>query len=209
MAKSEGSNVFAIVQDELNPIGRPREEVVPYDLPPKTTETDLFKQLHQLDPSELAFRHHFRAARYTLSELGACASDLVWRRAFMQVSASSSPSHEGEDDRSGPSERDSSDIQATIHDIVKNWVFSMPNLDLSSRGCNVTPKFVKLVQILKSCEPYGELFRGIVFGLVQLVMQYRMKLSHFVQYKDKQPLSPLGICFALLQTILVFFALVL
>lgn len=40
----------------------------------------------------------------------------------------------------------------------------MPNLDFSSREFNVTPKFAKLVQILKACEPQGDVFRGIIFG---------------------------------------------
>jgi endoribonuclease Dicer len=55
-------------------------------------------------------------------------------------------------------------IQVKVKNVVKNWIFAMPNLDYTSRGYNVTPKLVKLVQILKACEPQGELFRGIVFG---------------------------------------------
>lgn len=55
-------------------------------------------------------------------------------------------------------------IQVKVKNIVKNWIFAMPNLDYTSRGYNVTPKLVKLVQILKACEPQGDLFRGIVFG---------------------------------------------
>lgn len=55
-------------------------------------------------------------------------------------------------------------IQEKVINVVKNWIFTMPNLDYTSRGYNVTPKLVKLVQILKACEPQGDLFRGIVFG---------------------------------------------
>ena len=55
---------------------------------------------------------------------------------------------------------------------IKHWDFSMPNLDASSRGFNVTPKFLKLAQILKSCQPYGEDFRGIVFGQLNFNVLY-------------------------------------
>jgi endoribonuclease Dicer len=144
---------------------RPCEEVVIYDSPPRITETRLYKQLHKLDPSEVSFRRHFKAARYVLSELGACASDLVWRRALLPVAPGVSPFYKNGDDCQMQSEANAGVTKLAIYDLLKNWPFSMPNFDSSSRGYNVTPKFSRLVQILKSCESYGETFRGIVFGL--------------------------------------------
>jgi endoribonuclease Dicer len=145
---------------------RPNEVVVMYDVPVRATETKLFKQLHRLDPSEDIFRHHFKASRHALAEVGACASDLVWRRALKEIEATVPPWYEEDDDLQAQAGTSVSIADAKrIRDIVKNWDFTMPNLDSSSRGFNVTPKFLRLVQILKSCEPYGEGFRGIVFGV--------------------------------------------
>jgi endoribonuclease Dicer len=136
----------------------PREEVSLYDRSPRLFETRLSKQLRQVESSENVFRREFKAVRHVLLELGACASDLVWRRTLLLADTGRSLS---------PKDCDASvnDIELTVRDIIKNCVFSMPNLDPSSRGFNVTPKFARLMQILKSCEPYGESFRGIVFGL--------------------------------------------
>jgi endoribonuclease Dicer len=54
--------------------------------------------------------------------------------------------------------------KAKIRDTIKDWAFAMPNLHSGSRGFNITPKFLKLIKILKSCQPHGDSFRGIVFG---------------------------------------------
>ena len=55
-------------------------------------------------------------------------------------------------------------IKSNVRETVRNWSFAMPKLDHSARGFNVTPKFAKLLQILKSCRPQGDIFRGIIFG---------------------------------------------
>jgi len=60
---------------------RPNELVVLYDTPQQILDTRLFKQLHSLDINETTYRRHFRASRHAHEEVGACASDLVWRRA--------------------------------------------------------------------------------------------------------------------------------
>ncbi|KAJ7937136.1 hypothetical protein B0H13DRAFT_200014 [Mycena leptocephala] len=90
-----------------------------------------------------------------------CAADLVWRRALKNIDVHNSLYSEEEDD-DGPLEI-LNKTKTKIRDTIMNWAFTMPNLDPNSRGFNVTPKFLRLVQILKSCEPYGEDFRGIVF----------------------------------------------
>ncbi|KAG1874526.1 hypothetical protein DFJ58DRAFT_315470 [Suillus subalutaceus] len=107
--------------------------------------------LHEIDPEESTFTNTFRASRYALAEVGLCASDLVWRRAIREYTANRN------DDDDPVFE-----IANKIRDLVKNWVFVMPNLNLSSRGFNVTPKFVQLIHVLKSCGTYGDKFRGIV-----------------------------------------------
>lgn len=130
---------------------RPLEAVTLYDALLPNAESRLMEALHEIDPEESSFTNTFRAARYALVEVGLCASDLVWRRAIREYSAS------GNDDDDPIFE-----IANKICDLVKNWVFAMPNLNLSSRGFNVTPKFVQLIHVLKSCGAYGDKFRGIV-----------------------------------------------
>ena len=55
-------------------------------------------------------------------------------------------------------------IKADVYRVIKNWTFTMPNLDSTSKGFNVTPKIAKLVQILQCFQHEGEAFRGVIFG---------------------------------------------
>ncbi|KAJ7699997.1 hypothetical protein B0H17DRAFT_1196016 [Mycena rosella] len=135
----------------------PDEVVLLYDKVRETPETDLLRRLHSLDPSETILRRYFNDARQVGADVGTCAADLVWRRALKSIPVTLSPYSE-EDDDDGPLQ-----TRARIRDTVINWAFTMPNLDPDSRGFNVTPKFLRLVQMLKSCEPCGEDFRGILF----------------------------------------------
>ncbi|KAG1892562.1 hypothetical protein F4604DRAFT_1875874 [Suillus subluteus] len=125
--------------------------VILYDALLANAESKLMEALHEIDPEESSFTNTFRASRYALAEVGLCASDLVWRRAIREYAANRN------DDDDPVFE-----IANKIRDLVKNWVFAMPNLNLSSRGFNVTPKFVQLIHVLKSCGTYGDKFRGIV-----------------------------------------------
>ncbi|KAG1753945.1 uncharacterized protein EDB91DRAFT_1287021 [Suillus paluster] len=129
----------------------PPEVVILYDALLPNTESRLMEALHEIDPEESSFTRTFRAAHYALVEVGLCASDLIWRRAIREYAA-----HRNDDDDPA------FEIANKIRDLVKNWVFAMPNLNLSSRGFNVTPKFVQLIHVLKSCGAYGDNFRGIV-----------------------------------------------
>ncbi|KAJ7129775.1 hypothetical protein C8R44DRAFT_850822 [Mycena epipterygia] len=141
--------------------GCPSEVVLTYDRVHRAGETELLRRLHSLDTSETIFQRQFNESRQVVAAVGACAADLVWRRALKNISVNVFPYCEEEDDDS-PLEI-LAKTKAKIRDTVKNWAFTMPNLDPNSRGFNVTPKFLRLVQILKSCEPYGEDFRGIIF----------------------------------------------
>jgi endoribonuclease Dicer len=152
---------------------RPNEVVVLYDTSIQPATTRLFKQLQQCDPLESVFRKHFRASRHVLAEVGACASDLVWRRALKEMELTVSPLYEEAEEVGDEGLPPLADKQRRIWDIVKNWPFTMPNLDPTSRGFNVTHKFLKLVKILKSCEPYGEGFRGVVFGMLRILCHIR------------------------------------
>ncbi|KAF9247216.1 hypothetical protein BU15DRAFT_39362 [Melanogaster broomeanus] len=141
---------------------RPSEVVIPYDPAYAKSDTRLTQQVRLLDVGGSICRNLFRDAHHALYELGPCASDLVWRRAIKETGEIA----EQDDDPMVQAAHD-------IRDLVKNWVFSMPNANLSSRGYNVTPKFSKLIQVLKACEAYGDDFRGIIFvqrGAVATVM---------------------------------------
>jgi len=148
-------------QPELSHNGscHPSEIVVLYEPPSKLTFTTLYKQLRGVDKEEQYSRRHFSAALNVLLDMGPCASDLVWRRALSDLDASVSRAYNEDDEHA-------KEYVALfeIREIIKNWEYTMPNLDPSSRGLNVTPKFLKLVQILQSCRPHEDSFRGIVFG---------------------------------------------
>lgn len=137
--------------------------VVPYDAPPLLGDSNLLQQLHLLDPLETCFPRLFKASRQVSAQVGACASDLVWRRSLKQIEVAAPTWYEDDDEQTSPAV-----IKSKIRDTVKNWSFTMPNLDMGSRSCNVTPKFLQLLNAIKSFEPQGVAFRGVVFGKANL-----------------------------------------
>ncbi|TDL29625.1 ribonuclease III [Rickenella mellea] len=142
---------------------KPTEFVIFYDPSVKVTDTPLNKQLRKFDPFETIFRQQFSNARDALAELGSCASDLIWRRALKDIEATSEPVYEEEEENQPDSYIAIAKAKSNILNVIRNSVFSMPNLNPTSKGFNVSPKFAKLVHILKACEPHGDAFRGIVF----------------------------------------------
>ncbi|KDQ64866.1 hypothetical protein JAAARDRAFT_684703 [Jaapia argillacea MUCL 33604] len=142
----------------LIPADRPTELVIAYDGSHNVSETELTTKLHNWDPDEAIFRRQFTAARHALSDAGSCASDLVWRSAARDLDISGILEANG-----GLSDAETTTLaKMKVHEIVKNWAFSLPCLDRTSQGFNVTPKFAKLVDILKSFQPLGDAFRGVV-----------------------------------------------
>ncbi|KAH9062879.1 ribonuclease III [Lactarius vividus] len=171
--RSKTTHDVASGQPELSHDG-PSEIVVLYEPPSKLTFTTLYKQLRGVDEEEQYSRRHFSAALHVLLDMGPCASDLVWRRALSDLDASVSQAYNEDDEHA-------KEYVALfeIRELIKNWEYTMPNLDPSSRGLNVTPKFLKLVQILQSCRPHEDSFRGIVFvrrRAVALVMSELLRL---------------------------------
>ncbi|KAK7061646.1 hypothetical protein R3P38DRAFT_2494335 [Favolaschia claudopus] len=154
------AHAHIVVEPEVDP-SIPLEVVLLYDKFQERVETDLFRRIRLLDSSEATFPRQFKEARRVAAELGTCAADLVWRRALKTIDENISLCSE-EEEADAPSELFRK-TKLKIKDTIKHWEFTIPNLDPNSRGFNVTPKFWQLVQILKSCEPYGEDFRGIVF----------------------------------------------
>jgi endoribonuclease Dicer len=148
----------------------PSEVVVLYEAPSKLTFTPLYKHLRDVDKEEKYSRRHFSAALQVLLDMGSCASDLVWRRALSDLDVSVSHAYDEDEEHA----KEYVTLFET-REIIKNWEYTMPNLDPSSRGLNVTPKFLKLVQILQSCRPHEDSFRGIIFGkFLRLTLDVRL-----------------------------------
>ncbi|KAF8138575.1 hypothetical protein EV363DRAFT_1394017 [Boletus edulis] len=131
---------------------RPLQVVIQYNPTHPGSQSRLTQDIHQLDPSGTICKSLSRDAHYALQELGSCAGDLVWRRALRETGMI-------------PERHDSNPVKeeaSEIRNLVENWDFSMPNTNPSSRGFNVTPKFSRLVQVLRAYEPCGDDFRGII-----------------------------------------------
>ncbi|KAJ3869715.1 hypothetical protein EV359DRAFT_69777 [Lentinula novae-zelandiae] len=78
---------------------------------------------------------------HTLPQLGSCAADLVWRRGSEQIHL----------------------LSSEVRQLLQGCKITSPNIDITSSGFNITPKVLKLVQILKSCQDLGDGFRGVIF----------------------------------------------
>lgn len=163
------AKVFGVTDEKRAEIlalpDRPDEVVILYDNLQRSTETRLLKQLRMLDPSECLYRRHFIAARLAHDDVGPCASDLVWRHALKKMDSSLQWYADSDDDDDDDSPSDES-IKSKMRNIVRNWPFTMPNLDASSKGFNVSHKFLRLVQVLMTFKSYGDSFRGIIFGMI-------------------------------------------
>ena len=133
---------------------RPIQVVVKYEPTHTKLQSKLIQNIYQLDPSGSICKPLLTDAHYALEELGCCASDLVWRRAWKEVGLI--PEHDEDD----PVEKRASEIR----NLIDNWDFSMPNTNPSSRGFNLTSKFSQLIRILKAYRPCGDDFRGIILG---------------------------------------------
>ena len=141
---------------------KPQELVLFYDPQTQSSDTPLIRGLRALDPHMSVFKSYFRNSRYALTNVGACGCELVWRRALKEIQTMDDRAIYEEEDADAKAA--STAIRRNVSKYIRNWMFAMPNLDSSSRGFNVTPKFLKLVETLKTCESQGKFFRGIVFG---------------------------------------------
>jgi endoribonuclease Dicer len=165
------AKVFGVTDEKRAEIlalpDRPDEVVILYDNLHRSTETRLLKQLRLLDPSETLYRRHFLAARLAHDEVGPCASDLVWRHALKEMDGNLHWYADSDDDDDENLSDES--IKLKMRNIVRNWPFMMPNLDASSKGFNVSHKFLRLVQVLMTFKSYGDSFRGIIFGKISSI----------------------------------------
>ncbi|EPQ59279.1 hypothetical protein GLOTRDRAFT_136195 [Gloeophyllum trabeum ATCC 11539] len=139
----------------------PRELVVSYESSKAAEETPLTNQLRALDPDGRIGDPWFRYVHYILSDLGPCGADLVWRHALLDRDLTI-PEH------SAVRQVEAKLAARPINDerflkVVQDWTFSNPLLDSAHTDKNVSDKFVKLVRILKSYEPYRNNLRAVIF----------------------------------------------
>lgn len=118
------------------------------------------ESLRSLEPTDGFVLNYSEDSRCVLEEVGTCASDIFWRHALREFNESSSCDIRVESNRRP--------IQKSIQDCIRDWTFTLPNLDPASPKFNVTHKFVMLVKALRSCGPYGETFRGVILGMSTL-----------------------------------------
>ncbi|KAG6900911.1 hypothetical protein C0993_004348 [Termitomyces sp. T159_Od127] len=151
------SKVRHIYNHPLNqPAAYCSELVLIYERTPLAVTSILLEELRSIDSTDAFVQKYSDDSRSVLDEVGTCASDLFWRRALREFNESSS--------RETKVESDWLSIRKPISDCIRDWTFTLPNLDPASPNFNVTHKFLMLVKALRSCGPYGEVFRGVILG---------------------------------------------
>ncbi|KAH8830845.1 hypothetical protein DL96DRAFT_1668523 [Flagelloscypha sp. PMI_526] len=136
---------------------RPTEIVLLYDPVYDRKDSELTQILHKMDPTEAVYKRWFKAARHARASVGLCAQDYVWLR-LSRLLEEQSEKDEERDDLEGEDQ-----IQWDVRNVLSKYSIGLPRTDPNSALFNVTPKFLRLLQILKSCTAYGEAFRGIIF----------------------------------------------
>ncbi|KAG6918931.1 hypothetical protein DXG01_010586 [Tephrocybe rancida] len=154
------SKVLQIYGYELTDISQehPAEVVLLYEKAPPGLRSTLADKLLSIASSDWFLSKHLSDSQAVFDEVGSCAGDLFWRRAFRESDAQNENSR-----------NTTASGQDRLRNGIKNWGFSLPNLDPTSLRFNVSHKFLALVKALESCEPYGEAFRGIVLVELQSV----------------------------------------
>ncbi|KAJ4466505.1 hypothetical protein J3R30DRAFT_3689707 [Lentinula aciculospora] len=118
-----------------------RESVVFYDAPHSLPTTPLVRQLRSFSSSDSCVQRLLKYYQHALLQLGPCAADLVWGLESEQMGF----------------------LSSEVHQLLQSCDLMSPNIDINSPGLNVTPKVLKLVQVLKSCQDFGDDFRGVIF----------------------------------------------
>lgn len=166
------SKVFGVPESAREAIrsipDKPMEIVIFYEPQVISLETTLHVNIRNLDKKmEIpGMRRVVRNAKLALAEVGPCGCDFVWRRSLEELGLEGNEQavYEEEDEIPDGSPTAIAKAKAKVRDVIRNWTFLMPNLDPHSRGFNITPKVLQLIQILIACKPEGDAFRGIIFG---------------------------------------------
>ncbi|THV08645.1 ribonuclease III [Dendrothele bispora CBS 962.96] len=142
----------------------PKELVVLYDPATSLANTELSQSLQGAGLTQDIYASALSAYHEVLFELGACATDMLLSEATRKTGATK--------------ENDGSQISSieACEQLSEDLRCPSVNLDITSGGFNVTPKFVRLVQALESYRHYGKEFRGVVFVRRQSVARLMVGL---------------------------------
>ncbi|KAJ3811921.1 hypothetical protein F5876DRAFT_88014 [Lentinula aff. lateritia] len=136
-----------------------QETIVSYDTPHSSPITPLVRQLRLLSRTDPCVRRLLKDYQHTLPQLGSCAVDLVWRRGSEQIHF----------------------LSSEVLQLLQGCQITSPNIDITSSGFNLTPKVLKLVQILKCCQDLGDGFRGVIFvhrRIVAYILEQLLLMLH-------------------------------
>ncbi|GBE79140.1 hypothetical protein SCP_0203370 [Sparassis crispa] len=125
-------------------------------------EPTLSTKLRELDTERTISSRVFKSASQVFCELGSYAAELFWR-----------DWSENNQNATGPA--------AQICTTMKKWNVSQPHFDVTASESDVSPKFVKFVEVLKGCAPYGETFRGVVIVRRRVIAQAIVRLLQALQ----------------------------
>ncbi|KAF5369839.1 hypothetical protein D9758_001134 [Tetrapyrgos nigripes] len=128
----------------------PKEFVVIYDRPSSTPSTPLIQVIQEVDADKNLYTAEKRY-QLVIPQLGTCGADMVLHEALLKVE--DVVVSYGLESESSPQ----------MKELVANWNLEPPNLDITSANFNVTPKFIKLLQVLQSCGHYGTDLRAVIF----------------------------------------------
>jgi endoribonuclease Dicer len=167
LEKTLHAHTYGVPQSKRNHIvglpDRPNESVVLFDRADNHSPSQLFIKIQAIDPQFPGLRD----AKHIAADIGNCASDLIFRGALQELEKEL-PAHNASPATTELKQR----IQ--IRDLLRNWTFTMPNINPSSNGFNVSHKLLRLIQTLEACSEFGEDFRGIIFGMSVILSRYHV-----------------------------------
>ncbi|KAI0939123.1 hypothetical protein AcV5_000626 [Taiwanofungus camphoratus] len=152
----------------------PMELVMLYDRADSVT-TSLSNQLCQADTAGVIPSRLYKVAHDVFVELGSCGADMFWSHALHDIWKTPLTSGDATANMA----------KSAIREVMRSWSFQRPCTDDSSTKHNVSPKFTKLVEVLKTCK-YGEDFRGLV------IVRRRVVANLIVQLLSDLPGHELG-----------------
>ncbi|KZO93295.1 ribonuclease III [Calocera viscosa TUFC12733] len=122
----------------------------------------LYHDIHKLDEGELVFRNHFKNAQLLVKDLGSYAADIVWQR--HAVTHESRRNALIKEKRIPASFSEVEQMRSELIELVRAYKFPPIVMDSNSPDCNVTPKLLTLVNVLKGImDREKSNFRGVIF----------------------------------------------
>lgn len=136
------------------------EVTVLYDAP-SLEHSELLTRVQSFDLSGQQVKREYALSNYALEGVGKWGAEWAWKQAAgrRQVLEETQPREE-------------------IWDFVDGWTVGCPELDMTSKDFNISPKAVRLVQLLEACEMQGDGLIGVVFGTYYVLFRQSEYRSH-------------------------------